>query len=215
MQRVRVWDLPVRLTHLGFLLLIPALWWTAENGEMERHSQLGYALLFLLLFRLYWGFAGSRNARFASFMRGPAAINAYLRGRASRPVGHNPLGALSVVALLGLMATQISLGLFAQDSDGLFSGPLSHLISYDLSDAAREWHERLFNLLAALIALHVLAVLYYQLVKRDRIVEPMVTGKKRLPPQAEGGASASWAALTAGLLLSAGVTWWVSLGAPL
>src|SRR5687768_2369014 len=113
-RRIRLWDLPVRLVHWAFVLLLPALWWTAEEGEIEWHRRLAYMMLALLLFRLLWGFFGSATARFSQFVKGPAGILSYLRDRPGpRVVGHNPLGGWSVLLLLGLLATQVALGLFA------------------------------------------------------------------------------------------------------
>src|SRR4051812_6803603 len=106
-RTMRVWDLPTRLVHWAMAALIPWSWWTAHNDQLERHRLSGYLLLGLLLFRLIWGFAGSETARFAAFVRGPAAIRRYLRGEGPAPLGHNPLGALSVLALLAALAAQI------------------------------------------------------------------------------------------------------------
>ncbi len=211
---VRLWDLPVRIVHWSLVLLIPALWGSAEFGRMDVHRALGYAALSLLLFRLYWGVAGSAPARFASFVRGPMAILAYLRGGVAA-IGHNPLGALSVIALLGLLGLQIGLGLFAQDTDGLFTGPLADLVSYETSDAAGEWHEVMFNVLLAVIALHVGAVLFYLFVKRDNLIGPMVTGRKRVAADVVAPQMGSWISLLAGIAISMALTAWIANGAPL
>lgn len=172
---VRIWDLPVRLFHWAIVLLVPALWWTAETHRMELHMVLGEVMLGLILFRLLWGVLGSSTARFASFVRGPAAVIRYLRG-AGRGLGHNPLGGWSVVLLLLALGVQTGLGLFASDEDGIYYGPLA---STDLESAhtIAERHGTFFWILVALIALHVLAILYYLLVKRDNLVTPMVTGR--------------------------------------
>lgn len=173
---VRVWDLPVRLFHWAIVLLIPALWWTAENDRLDLHILLGEVMLGLILFRLLWGVLGSSTARFASFVKGPVAVLRYLRG-GGRAFGHNPAGGWSVVAMLLVLVTQIGLGLFAIEEDALYEGPLSHLVSYETARVLADRHEMMFNVLLALIALHVLAVLYYLLVKRDNLVTPMVTGR--------------------------------------
>ncbi|MDF7775297.1 cytochrome b/b6 domain-containing protein [Sphingomonas sp. AOB5] len=217
--KTRLWDLPVRLVHWSFALLLPALWWTWKSGDMSTHRLLGYVTLGLLLFRIYWGFAGSSTARFASFVRGPRAVFAYARGLFSKSsdktIGHNPIGALSVLALLGAMLLQVALGLFAQDTDGIESGPLSDLVSYELSDLARDLHEQLFNIILALVALHLLAILFYALVKRDNLVGPMITGRKALDESAEPPRFAPlWRGLV-GVALAAGVSGWVAQGLPL
>lgn len=209
----RIWDLPVRLVHWSFALLLPAMWWTAEEGDIETHVTLGLVTLALVLFRLLWGLWGSETARFASFIRGPAAIRDYLRAAPAevRP-GHNPLGALSVVALLGLLAVQVSIGLFTQDVDGLESGPLSYLVSYDFADGAREWHELGFNLLLALVGLHLAAIAWYRLRKRQNLVGPMITGKGEATTALRF--APAWLAL-ATLAISGAVAWWIGQGAPL
>lgn len=184
--RIRIWDAPIRLVHWAMVVLIAISWWTAENGELEYHRYSGYTLLGLLVFRLYWGFAGSSTARFANFVRGPRAILAYLKQMPSRVAdrshiatpGHNPLGALSVIALLALLLTQVGLGLFAVDVDGIESGPLSHLVSFDTGRDCAELHEALFDVLLVFIALHVAAVLFYLLYKRDNLIAAMIHGHR-------------------------------------
>jgi cytochrome b len=181
---VRVWDLPTRLFHWCTVLLLATSWWTAENGSMELHQYCGYALLGLLVFRLYWGFAGSTTARFAHFLRGPRQTWMYARTLSKREAatpqpGHNPLGGLSVVILLGLLGTQIGLGLFAVDVDGIESGPLSSRVSFDVGRRCAELHEDVFNLLLAFIALHVTAVLFYLLMRRRNLTASMIHGRSR------------------------------------
>ena len=212
---IRLWDWPVRLIHWSFVLLLPALWWTWKKDDMPTHELLGYIALALLLFRLFWGFFGSETARFTRFVKGPSAILSYVRGTSGPVVGHNPIGALSVLLLLGLMAAQLVSGLFTQDEDGIESGPLTHLVSYDQADAARGWHSLFFNLLLAMVALHLCAILFYLVIKRDNLVGPMVTGRKRWK-----GASAAAPAhapvwrIAVGAVFAAGIAWWVSKGAP-
>lgn len=216
---VTLWDLPVRLVHWSFVILLPALWWTAETGRMDVHQWLGHVLLFLLVFRIFWGFAGSGTARFSGFLKGPRAALAYARtlrgGRGVPVVGHNPLGGWSAIAMLGLMLLQVSLGLVAQDTDGLVSGPLAHYVSYETSDQARDWHESVFYLLLGLVALHVAAILFYLIVKRDDLVTPMVTGRRTFPARVEAPAAAARWRAALGALLAASLALWVWLGAPL
>ena len=183
--RITVWDRPVRIVHWLLVLLIPCSWWTAADETMEWHQRSGLALLGLLVFRIVWGVIGSSTARFSSFVRGPGTILSYLRGRMDSPIGHNPLGALSVLALLGALALQIGLGLFAADDDWLWPGPLTGFIGEDLAGEIAEWHEWTFNVLLAAIVLHVLAIAFYLLVKRRNLVGPMVTGVVEAPPGTE------------------------------
>jgi cytochrome b len=175
----------VRVVHWLLVLLIAFSWWTAEEEMMEWHQRSGIALLGLLVFRLVWGLIGSSTARYASFVRGPGTIVGYLRGRTQSPIGHNPLGALSVLALLGALGLQIGLGLFAADDDWLWPGPLSGFVGEDLAEDIADWHESTFNVLLAVIALHVAAIAFYLLVKRRNLVRPMVTGVTEAPAGTE------------------------------
>jgi len=211
-RSIRLWDLPLRLFHWSLVVLLAALWWTAENDRTELHEKLGYVTLGLLVFRFYWGLFGSSTARFSQFAKGPRAIAAYLRGQSPASVGHNPLGALSVLLLLGLMIVEVGLGLFTQDVDGIEAGSLAQYISYETADLAREWHEFLFNVILGVVAFHVLAILFYLVVKRDNLVGPMVTGRKSFDEEVESPRMASLANAFVGILLSAAIAWFVSTG---
>lgn len=211
---VKLWDVSVRLIHWGMALLIPAMWWTAEEGELEWHRRLGLTLMALILFRLVWGFIGSDPARFVHFVRGPRAIGDYLVGRTPAPLGHNPLGALSVVAMLALIAAQLSLGLIAQDEYGLVSGPLNHLVSAETGEWATEIHELLFDAIVAVAALHIASVLYYELIRRSNLIGPMLTGRKAVPAGTAVPRRAGVGAVIAALAIAAVVTGWLANGAP-
>jgi cytochrome b len=211
-RRIRLWDLPVRLVHWSLVVLLAALWWTWHSGRTPLHEKLGYITLGLLLFRLYWGLFGSSTARFSHFLKGPREIAAYLRGASRVNVGHNPLGALSVILLLGLMIVEIGLGLFAQDVDGEESGSLARFVSYDTADWARGWHATLFNVILVVVGLHVLAILFYLVVKRDNLVGPMVTGRKSFDEEVAQPAIASLARALIGIVISAAIAWWISTG---
>lgn len=176
-----VWDLPVRLFHWSIVVLIGLSWWSAEKSLDRVHFWSGYGLLFLLLFRILWGFAGSSTARFAGFVRGPAAVAAYLRNGQQRQAGHSPLGALSVIAMLLALLVQVASGLIQFDEDDFIEGPLAGLVSYDTAVRAHDVHEVNFNILLGLIALHLLAVAYYHFVRGRSLVRPMLTGRADLP----------------------------------
>jgi cytochrome b len=211
--RVAVWDAPVRFVHWLIALLIPFSWWTAEQEMMEWHYRSGLTILGLLVFRLIWGVIGSSTARFASFVRGPRRILDHLRGRREFMLGHNPLGALSVLALLAMLVAQVTLGLFAADEDGLESGPLAHLVDADLGEKLTELHETGFYILLVLIALHVTAILFYLLVKRRNLVAPMITGKIAAPPDTAPMRPAGAVRFLAAALLAAAFVWWIANGA--
>jgi cytochrome b len=207
-----IWDLPTRLFHWLLVGLIAFSWWTGEEQLDDLHIWSGLAVLMLLIFRLLWGLVGSSTARFSSFVRGPRAVLGYIRGE-WRGIGHSPLGALSVIALLGLVTLQVGLGLIASDEDGLVEGPLAHLVAFDTSDVARDLHEDLFNLLLAFIGLHVAAILFYRL-RGKSLVKPMITGRGHVQPGIEPMQRGKWWVAGICLLIAVGITRWVIAGAP-
>ena len=194
---IAVWDLPVRLFHWSVVLLIGLSWWSAENSFDGVHFWSGHALLFLLVFRILWGFAGSSTARFATFVRGPAAVVAYLRNGGDGQPGHSPIGALSIIAMLVALLLQISSGLIQIDEDDFVEGPLAGLVGYDTAVLSHDVHEWSFNVLLGLIALHLLALAYYHLVRGRSLIRPMVTGRAVLPEGASPMAPAAKGRFTA------------------
>lgn len=212
--RVAVWDLPVRLFHWSLVLLIALSWWSAKNDRLELHMYSGYAILTAVIFRLLWGVFGSSTARFSTFVHGPRAVIAYIRGgRVWRNIGHSPLGALSVLAMLVVLKLQVATGLINADDDGLVEAPLAPLVSLETADFVHEAHEFLFDLLLVLIALHVAAVLYYHLRGRN-LVGPMVTGRAEVDADIEPMRQARWWTALLCLAAAAGTTRWVIAGAP-
>lgn len=214
--RVRLWDGPTRLIHWALVVLVAVSWWTHEIGRMDWHRWSGYAVLALLVFRIFWGFAGGSTARFSSFLKGPAAVGGYARtlfrpGTAALP-GHNPLGGWSVAAMLLALVTQVALGLFAVDVDGIESGPLSQYVSFDLGRRFAEWHEISFNILLALIALHIVAVVFYLVVKRDNLIGAMVTGRRLMASEPKEIRFAPWWMVLVGIVLAAAVAYVVMKG---
>jgi cytochrome b len=215
-RRVRVWDLPSRVVHWLIAILIAVSWWTHRIDAMNWHRLSGYAVLALVIFRIYWGFAGSTTARFASFVKGPVGFGRYARKVFDRvhgevTLGHNPMGGWSVLAMLALLLLQTGLGLFTIDEDGLESGPLAAFVSFDTGRLAAHWHHLTFNLLLALIALHVAVVLFYLIWRRDNLISAMIGGKKRIPGEtrAELLFAPLWRAVL-GLALAALVVWAIS-----
>lgn len=212
--KVAVWDLPVRLFHWSLVLLIALSWWSAENDRLELHMYSGYAILTAVIFRLLWGVFGSSTARFSTFVHGPRAVIAYIRGsRAWGSIGHSPLGALSVLAMLVVLKLQVATGLVNADDDGLGEAPLAPLVSLETADFIQEAHELLFDLLLVLIALHVAAVLYYHL-RGYNLVGPMVTGRAQVDPGTEAMRPGRWWAAFACLAAAVAITRWVIAGAP-
>ena len=205
--RIAIWDLPVRIVHWAIAFLVGFSWWTAREEMLDWHYRSGMALLGLVLFRLVWGLTGSSTARFSGFVRGPRTILDYLRGRSEFVLGHNPLGALSVLALLFMLSLQVGLGLFAADEDGLLSGPLSHLVDEETVETVTEWHEASFDVLKSLILLHVAAVLFYLLVRRRNLVGPMITGRTAAPPGTAGMKRAGAVRFLVAAAIAFGAVW--------
>ena len=212
---VRVWDGATRLFHWLLLALVCFSWGSAEYGKMDLHRQSGSILLGLVIFRLLWGFIGGSTARFGNFLRSPLNVLAYLRsdGNAPRAPGHNPIGGYSVLAMLLLLMAQIGTGLFAVDIDGLESGPLSYLVSFDQGRTAAGIHDLSFTLLQIVVAVHIIAVLFYLVVRKRNLIVPMVTGNDRQLETTRGAlVPASWTRLVVAIAISAALAWWTSTG---
>lgn len=209
--RVRVWDLPTRLSHWTTAFLFGVCWWTAQTDHMEWHRLAGYGVLGAVLFRLAWGFCGGQTARFREFVRGPAATIRYvrrLRGRGDDdsppPLGHNPLGALSIVVMLGLLLTQTTLGLFAVNVDGFDSGPFSRWVSFDTGRRFAHLHAASFDLLLMMIGVHLTAIAFYRLARKESLLPAMIHGFKRGTASAAAPYFVPWwraALLAAGIFI--------------
>jgi cytochrome b len=212
---VTVWDPFLRLTHWSFPVLVPAMWWTAENSRWALHKRLGLVLIGLLMFRLLWGFVGPATARFAQFVKGPGAVLAYLRGdrEAGPPIGHSPLGGWSTLALLGAMLLQASLGLFAGDPYDGMTGPLNPLVGVATADTITDIHETFFWVVVGLIGLHLAAITVYA-VRGDDLLSPMVGGSR--PPMAgvTGIGPTPWGRGLLAFGLAAGLALWIAFGVP-
>ena len=184
MKTVRVWDLPTRLFHWARVLAIIGLVITGNVGgdAMAWHFRLGYAALTLVLFRLVWGFVGGHWSRFGNFVKSPARVLAYVRGRTTPEdsVGHNPLGALSVLALLFFVLLQATLGLMSDD-EILATGPLTSKVPADWVSSASFVHSEVVKVvLIVLVALHVAAIVFYKVKKHTNLVTPMLSGDKEV-----------------------------------
>jgi len=185
-QRHRVWDVPTRLFHWAIVAIVLAQWCSAEWNllSMDWHFRFGYAALALVLFRIAWGFVGSQSARFSSFVRGPDAVVRYLPHLFSRQsealAGHNPLGGWAVLVLLGLLLAQSTTGLFATDDISLF-GPLAERVSSAMASTMTSWHKTLTDALVVMMGVHVLAIAWHALFKRENLTRAMLTGNMELP----------------------------------
>jgi cytochrome b len=201
-RSVPVWDLPIRLFHWSLALLVVLSWASGKSGKLEIHMTSGAVIISLLLFRLAWGVVGSPTARFAHFVGGPSRILAYVRGRWSG-LGHNPLGALSVLAMLGLLLAQASFGLFATD-DIATDGPFAWMVSSATTKRLSALHRQGAWLLLGLVAIHLAAIAFYRIKKGENLVAPMISGVKEVRGPAEPQRLASsWLALVLVLVSAA------------
>ena len=183
MKKTRIWDLPTRLFHWALALCVLGLVVSGKIGgvALDVHAVLGYSVLCLLLFRLVWGLVGGRWSRFTQFIPSPARVRSYLAGTYASPAGHNPLGALSVLAMLAVLAVQVMSGLVIQDEDHGFYGPLYALAPGWLSDLAGQYHHDVGQvLLWGLIGLHVLAIVWHAHRHNPQIVHAMVHGDQEV-----------------------------------
>ncbi len=210
-MKAYVWDLPTRLFHWSLVVLVVAAFVTAKVGgnAMVWHGRIGLAIIGLLVFRIVWGFVGSTYARFLQFVRGPGAIRAYLRGEWNE-LGHNPLGALSVLALLGILTIQATTGLFSND-DIAFEGYLVPLIGMETSSSITGFHHLLEKILMALVALHVGSIVFYARVKKHNLVKPMISGWADGSPEQSARGGKAVAFVIAVLIATTAV--WAASGA--
>lgn len=195
---VLVWDLPVRLFHWLMVASFAGAWLTAESERWRLvHATLGYTLAGLIVFRLVWGFLGSRHARFADFVRGPRAVARYLKslvaGRAEHHVGHNPAGALAIVLLLALGAVTTAAGWAIYNDIG--------------GEWLEEAHEAAATLMMAVVGVHVAGVLVSSWLHRENLVRGMITGRKAGTP-ADAIAS-PWRSVAVVMLVAVLGFWWL------
>lgn len=217
--KIRVWDLPTRVFHWSLAAGILGLTVTGYTGgsAMNWHARIGYAVLALLLFRLVWGFVGGRWSRFASSLYSPGSVLNYLRGRAhpDHLIGHNPLGAGSVFAMLAVLLAQVATGLVGDDESG-FTGPLNRFVETSKGLAATWYHKRVGQwLLFGLVLLHIGAVLYYLVRRKDNLIKAMIVGDKVLPrqaPESQDTAATRLLALAVLVACAGAVAGLVSLG---
>ena len=183
---IRVWDLPIRLFHWFLAICIVGSFITVNIGgnAMEWHAILGYCILALIIFRILWGLIGSHHARFINFVPSPKVLLSYLSGKTKAGLGHNPLGALSVLALLFSVGLQAVTGLFAND-DIAFEGPFAKYVSNGTVELLTSIHHQNEKILIILIATHLCAIFYYQKFKGENLIKPMLLGDKEIDPSEE------------------------------
>ncbi|WP_114662893.1 cytochrome b/b6 domain-containing protein [Polynucleobacter necessarius] len=189
---IRVWDLPIRLFHWLLVLCITGSFISVNIGgnAIEWHAYFGYSILTLLIFRILWGFVGSKHARFAAFFPTRSAILGYLQGRSPRYLGHNPIGALSVFALLFVLSVQVITGLFV-DNEIAFQGPLAKYVPNAVVSFLSEIHEGNQVLIYTLVTIHIAAIWFYKKYKGENLIKPMLLGDKEIDPNEEADYSPS------------------------
>ena len=213
---VRIWDLPTRIFHWALFVCVVGLIITGNVGGnlMPWHFRFGYCVMTLLLFRFVWGVFGGKWSRFASFIYAPSTVIAYLKGQGKpeHSAGHNPLGAGSVFALLGFLALQVATGLISDD-EITNQGPLSRFVSNARVSLATWWHKDVGKwVIAALIVLHIAAILFYLYKKKENLIKPMLHGDKEmpLPVQPSKDDAASRGVALGVLAVCATFVWWIS-----
>jgi cytochrome b len=177
LKQRRVWDIPTRIFHWTLVILFGFSWWSAEAGLMDWHQRSGLMLCWIVLFRIIWGFVGSNTARFAEFLRNPTDAIVYLKIPAIwNGLGHNPIGGWSTLFLILLVSIQVGTGVYSVDVDGIESGPLSYLVTFDRGRIFAALHHFNFNVLLMLAGIHILAIAFYLVVKGKNLTKTMITG---------------------------------------
>lgn len=217
-----IWDLPLRLFHWLFACTVIASWYTSDqdNNLIDLHMQLGFFALGLLIFRILWGFFGTKHSLFSSFFPTPKRVIRYISDIKNNQVqnssGHNPLGSLMVILMIVLISLQAISGLFIND-DVFSSGPYYDSVSKEVEQIMVFLHHNIFDFMIAAIGLHLLAIIYYERIKKQSLILPMVTGRKptdKINKADEIGHSKLWVALIILLIVVAFVYWLVVLNAP-
>lgn len=217
MNKVRVWDLPTRFFHWALVVCVIGLAITGTVGgsAMAWHFRFGYSVLTLLLFRIIWGLVGGRWSRFGSFIYAPQSVLNYLKGRGKpeHSVGHSPIGAGSVFAMLFILTAQVGTGLFSDDEIA-FAGPLTRFVSNATVSLATNYHKNIGKwVLLALVLLHIAAIVFY-LVRKHNLVHAMLHGDKELvvavPASRDDGVSRLAALVVLGVCAAA--VYWLSSG---
>ena len=183
---IRVWDLPIRLFHWFLVVFITGSFVSINLGDefIQWHAYFGYSILVLLVFRIVWGFVGSTHARFTSFFPTKKAILDYLSGSSPRVLGHNPIGAISVFALLFALSIQVITGLFVDDEVS-FKGPLEKYVPSSVSSFLSQIHEGNQVVILTLITIHIAAIIFYKKFKAEDLIKPMISGDKEIDPSEE------------------------------
>ena len=212
-QSTSVWDFPTRLFHWALAIGILLSWLSVELDYMEVHLISGAVVTGLLLFRIFWGLWGASTAQFHRFIPTPKRLLNYLKGQGSDYLGHSPLGALSVIAMLILLLVQALTGLVSED-DIYLIGPLNQFVSADVAEFAHRIHHSNWEILQFFIALHIGAIFYYLFFKKRNLIIAMITGrqvKNQISAAAQQESLQKQHPLVAviSLLIATGITYWL------
>jgi cytochrome b len=219
MKKNLVWDIPVRLFHWLLVLCLLGQWLTAEVLEdaMDIHFYIGYFTLGLIIFRLIWGFVGTKYAKFNSFIAGPKAILAYSKSVMSKQhtfsIGHNALGGLLLPAVIILVGLQAISGLFTTD-DIVSTGPYYDGANADLQQWMQWLHHNVFNVLLGIIGLHLVAIGWYLIFLKHNLIRPMLDGKKAVAEKDSINHSQLIKAILIMCLVAIFVYWLVEINPP-
>ncbi len=188
-KSIKIWDLPVRVFHWALAIMTLMMFGSAKTENFDIHILIGQCLVGLIIARICWGFIGSSNTRFSSFVFKPKEYLSYIRKlkqkKPSYQTGHSPIGSLAVILILVALVTQATTGLIASDVDGLYEGPFAYYVTYELSRWASEFHVDHERWLLVLIIAHLLANAFYYFYKKDNLVRPMLSGSKQMPQSLE------------------------------
>lgn len=178
-KHILVWDLPVRLFHWALVICLIGSWYTSEGdrGLIDIHMLFGYTILGLVTFRICWGFVGTKYAKFSQFTPKPNELKAYIKDNNKSYLGHNPLGSLMVLFMLVLLLLQSTSGLFMTD-DIFTNGPYFDSVSKNTQKIMSLIHSNVFDIIVIVSTLHIVAISYYLLIKKQNLITAMFTGKK-------------------------------------
>ena len=210
--KIYVWDIGIRLFHGSLIVLLLISWWTGNEGGvyLRYHFWSGYCVLTLILFRVMWGFVGSTTARFNYFIRSPKTVMYFFKDLVRREkyegLSHNPAGSYMVVVLIVTLLVQVLTGFFSDDE--IFNeGPFRHYITSDFASELTALHHLGFNIILVLVVIHILAVMWHELAKGERLVWPMITGKKKLCQETPNLFFASGRRMVISFILSVIIVW--------
>ncbi|GHF02783.1 cytochrome b/b6 domain-containing protein [Thalassotalea profundi] len=217
-KHILIWDLPVRLFHWALVICLIGSWYTSEGdrGLIDIHMLFGYTILGLVIFRICWGFIGTKYAKFSQFTPNPNEVKAYIKDNNKPYLGHNPLGSLMVLFMLALLLLQSTSGLFMTD-DIFTNGPYFDSVSKETQKFMSLIHSNIFDIIIIVSTLHIVAISYYLLIKKQNLITAMFTGKKWVEKKFVASAITHSKLLTAIILLiivCAFIYWLVVLNIP-